>query len=138
MDITDAMWQELAALVNSGTSNIEGWVLFLAGMCGIHFAWEKCVSAISWWICAIIFCQSMYIFSTTGMNDLIPLSHVFKYDILSSFVRTFDGTRAGHAVGWFNAYLTFVLTSLWNKIGWLAVDLAGIFGKVWESIYNMV
>lgn len=119
-DAIIALKDELSSLLNSSafsTDSIEGWILILLVGFIIWNIYKKSMKFIVWSINTILLFQVCYWLSLTGLNDLIPLSKIFKYDVLTSIAQCFAGTKICDGLLWFNAALQVILTTFWDKIG---------------------
>ncbi len=95
MDISnitiDGIVASLQQLLNEhpiSTDSIEGWILiFLIGFVAWNI-YRKALKFAIWSCSVILLIQVGYYLSATGLNDIIPLSAVFKYDILTAIAQT--------------------------------------------------
>jgi hypothetical protein len=90
--------------------SIEGIITLLLILFLVKSIFEKSIKLISWCIAGILLIQIGYWLSFTGINDYIPLSSVFKYDILSSIAQLFVGTKVCDVILYINAFLKTVFT----------------------------
>ena len=118
-DMIEAIKTELSTLLNSSaftTDSIEGWLIILLVGFIIWNIYRKTVKFIIWSASAILLFQIMYWLGLTGLNDIIPLASVFKYDILTSIAQCFVGTRLCDGILWVNAFIQTVCTQVYNFI----------------------
>lgn len=98
------------------TDSLEGWLcIFILGF----FLWslgKKALKFVSW-SCAVIFLiQVFYWLSFTSLNDKIPLSSVFRYDVLGSIAGCFEDARIAEILNKINEYIRSVMTMTWDFI----------------------
>ena len=78
---------QLEAVLNGSaftTDSVEGWLCIILSLFLIYNITKKLGDFVGWCIGGIILIQVFYWLSFTGLNDLIPLSNIFKYDIFSN------------------------------------------------------
>lgn len=128
-----AIKTELESLLNSSaftTDSIEGWLVILLLL---FMGWNisrKALKFVAWSVSFIFLVQVFYWLSFTGLNDIIPLSEVFKYDVLTSIAQCFVGSRLCDGILWVNAFIQTICTQAYNLIA----DLFGNFGSYFDSI----
>lgn len=119
------MWETIAAIKEEllqilnpsafSADSVEGWLIIVLGIMLIHSLWKKATSAILWSAGAIVCCQILYGLSLTGFNQIIPLSYVFKYDVMTSIAQCFVGTKACDALLYFDSIIIATMDGLWNS-----------------------
>lgn len=97
--------------------SIEGWLIIVVGLILIRGFWQKATRAIWWSVGALFFVQAMYSLSLTGFNDIIPLSYVFKYDIMTALAQCFVGTKICDGMLYFNSAIIATMNGLWDSCG---------------------
>lgn len=106
-------------LLNSSmfsTDSIEGWIcIFLLGFI-IWNLWRKVMHFVSWSIAVIFLLQVFYWLSFTSLNNYIPLSDWFKYDVLTSIAQCFVGTKICDILLYINAWLKTLMFTVCNYI----------------------
>lgn len=132
-DTISAFKDKLETTLNSSafsTDSVEGWILIVIMIMLAHSVWKKASKAIVWCFLGIIFFQIMYILGSTGLNEVIPLRNVFKYDVLTAVAQCFKGTPICSFLLWFDSFLIVSLTRLW--------ELGGDFFKsIWRVLSNL-
>lgn len=119
-DAIQAAKEEMASVLNSSafsTDSIEGWILIILILCLIYGIWKRAVKAINWSICVILFCQIMYGLSLTGINNLVPLNRIFKFDVVTAIAQCFAGTKLCDILLYFNSSLLVICQRLWDTVG---------------------
>lgn len=133
-----AIKDELSSLLNTSalsTDSIEGWlVIFLIAFL-IYNLSKKAIRFVGWSITCIFFIQICHWLSLTGFNDVIPLSTIFKYDILTSIAQCFVGSRLCDILLYLNAFIRMVCFELWSVIsGFYNEYIAGNFDGLFDNI----
>lgn len=117
MSILEFAKNELIQLFNSpmfSTNSIEGWVIIFLCIWLIYEISHKAVKAIGVIVSIIFLFQVLHWFSLTSLNDIIPLSNFFAYDILEAVAQCFAGTKICDFLMWVNEYIHMVCSSLWQ------------------------
>lgn len=132
-DAISSFKDNLETTLNSSafsTDSVEGWILIVIMIMLAHSVWKKASKAIIWCFLGIIFFQIMYILAGTGLNEIILLKKVFKYDVLTAVAQCFRGTPICSVLLWFDSFLIVSLTKLW--------ELGGDFFKsIWRVLSNL-
>lgn len=118
-DAINALKDEFSSILNASafsTDSIEGWIIIL--LCGfiIWNIYRKSLKFIAWSVSVIFLFQVFYWLSFTGLNNVIPLSKVFKYDVLTSIAQCFAGTKACDIILWINASIHVICSNLWSTL----------------------
>lgn len=119
-ETVSAIKNELANVLNPSAfsmDSFEGWLIIIVGLILIRGFWKKATNTIWWSIGVIFFCQAMYGLSLTGFNDIIPLSYVFKYDVMTSLAQCFVGTKVCDVILYFNSIVIATMNGLWDACG---------------------
>lgn len=114
-----ALKNELEALLNSSaftTDSIEGWLVILLALFMIWNLGRKALKFVAWSASFIFLIQVCYWLSFTELNNIIPLSEVFKYDVLTSIAQCFVGTRLSDGILWVNAFIQTVCTQAYRSV----------------------
>lgn len=118
-----AIKDELSAMLNSAafsTDSIEGWLVILLTGFLIYNLGRKAMKFVAWSVSAIFLVQVCYWLSFTGLNSIIPLSEIFKYDVLTSIAQCFVGTRLCDGILYVNATIQSICIQGYNTVaGWL-------------------
>ena len=80
-EILTGLKDEVMALLNSSafsTDSIEGWIVILLCVIIVYKVTKEAYDFIGWCVGALFIIQLGYWLSLTGLNDLIPLSSIFK------------------------------------------------------------
>lgn len=119
IDAISALKDEFSNLLNSSafsTDSIEGWIIILLVGFIIWNVYRKALKFIGWSAAVIFMFQVCYWLSFTGLNDIIPLSSFFKYDVLNSIAQCFAGTPVCDIILWINASIHIICSSLWTTL----------------------
>ena len=116
-DLINAIANELSSLLNSNpisTDSIEGWLAILAIGFLVYNASKKAMEFISWSISAIFLVQVCYWLSFTDLNNIIPFSNIFKYDVLTSIAQCCVGTKLCDGILYVNAIIQSICIQTYN------------------------
>ncbi len=115
----DEIKQSLGQLLNEhpiSTDSIEGWILiFLIAFIAWN-VYRKAMKFVGWSCAVILLIQIGYFLGTTDLNNLIPLSQIFKYDILTAIAQTCVGTPVCDVLLKINAYIRYICTNTWSTL----------------------
>lgn len=132
-ETVSAIKDELSNMLNSSAftvDSIEGWLIIIVGLILIRGLWCKATRAIWWSIGVIFFFQAMYCLSLTGFDDIIPLSYVFKYDVMTSLAQCFVGTKLCDVILYFNSIIIATMNGLWDTCGDIFRAIVDNFKKI--------
>lgn len=96
--------------------SIEGVIIILIILFLVYSISKKLIDFIWWCIGLLLFIQIGYILSLTSLNNTIPLSTIFRYDILSAIAQVFVGTKFSDILLWISKHLNTTITGAWDKI----------------------
>ncbi len=116
-DMLNAMKDEFMGMLNSSafsTDSVEGWIIIILCLFLVYEISQKAVKFVGWLICVIFLFQVGHWLSYTGLNNIIPLSSFFKYDILTAVAQCFVGTKICDLLLYANAFIHMVCTEMWN------------------------
>lgn len=125
-DMISAIRDELSALLNSvpmSTDSMEGWLVILCAGFMAYNIGKKAIEFVSWSVSAIFLVQVCYWLSFTGLNDVIPFSNLFKYDVLTSIAQCCVGTKLCDGILYVNAAIQAICIQTYNIV-------AGIFDHI--------
>ena len=88
--------------------------------------------AVAWCFFLIVLIQIGYILGTTSLNDVIPFSEIFKYDVISAVANLFPDTFVQTALLKVSAFLTQIFTDFSGAVQHLWDQLH--LEHIWESI----
>jgi uncharacterized ion transporter superfamily protein YfcC len=75
-----------------------------------------------WCLNAILLCQILYWLSFTGLNDIIPIGRIFKYDLITAIAQCFVGTKICNVLLYINAFLRLICSSVWGTLSsWFSI-----------------
>lgn len=134
VETISALKDELYSLLNSSafsTDSIEGWILILLVGFIIWNIYKKALKFVGWSVAVIFMFQVCYWLSFTGLNDIIPLSVIFKYDVLTSIAQCFVGTPVCDIILWINSTIHIICTNLWATL----CDWYNVVVSYWKGVY---
>lgn len=94
------------------TSSIEGWICILLVGFIIWNIGRKALKFIGWSIGAIVLFQILHYLSMTPVNDIIPLSQWFKFDVMTSIAQCFAGTAVCDIILTVNSWIRAIILEL--------------------------
>lgn len=110
---------DLGSLLNSSafsTDSIEGWLLIFLITFLVYNISKKAMKFIKWTVSCIIIVQLCYWLSMTGLNDIIPLGDIFKYDLLTAIAQCFVNTKLCDILLYINAFFKTICFEGWKFI----------------------
>lgn len=81
-----------------------------------HKLFSKAYMFVGWCIELLIFIQICYWLGLSALNDYIPFSDVFKYDVGVSFANFFSGTKIAEWMLWLHEVMRVSVTWVGNII----------------------
>lgn len=116
-ELAASMKQQLEALLNSemfSTDSIEGWICILLLGFIVWNLGRKAMKFVGWSVSVIFLFQVMHWLSLTSLNDIVPLSTYFKYDVMTSIAQCFVGTRACDLILTANGWIKAITMQTWE------------------------
>lgn len=113
---------QLEAILNGSaftTDSIEGWLCIILALFLIYNITQKLGDFIGWCIGGIVLIQVGYWLSFTGINDFVPLSDIFKYDIFAAVAQCFAGTKLCDWILYADAFMHSLLIEAYNAVSGL-------------------
>lgn len=134
MQMTDISFsgikEGLQNLLNShpiSTDSLEGWILiFLVAFIGWNL-YKKALKFVGWSCAVILLIQIGYFLSLTQLNNFIPLSSIFKFDILTAIAQTCVGTPLCDGILSVNAAIQYICLNAWDTIH--NFSIGGLFNR---------
>lgn len=112
--------------------SVQGIIIILLLIWLVTAVIRHAFKAVAWCFFLIVLIQIGYILGTTSLNDAIPFSEIFKYDVISAVANLFPDTFVQTALLKVSAFLTQIFTdfsvvvqALWEKLH---------LEHIWESI----
>lgn len=131
----------LESLLNPSAFSVHsiiGWIIILLILSIGIFIYKQCIKTASFIGVGIVLYQCCYSLSLTGLNDIIPISKVCKYDVFMSIAQCFVGTKFSDVLLWFDAFLIKQWALIWCTGGNLLVKtvlfLKDILMPIFEEI----
>lgn len=125
----------LSSVLNSewfSSDSVNGFIIIILMLCVVHAVWKRSVSSVIWASGMILFFQIMYILSLTGLNNIIPIGNIFKYDVLTSIAQCFVGTFVCDFLLWLDSFLTAVIFHAWDFLS----GIIPAFRPMYESFLD--
>ena len=94
--------------------------------------YSACVQGCCMVFFLIVLIQIGYILGTTSLNDVIPFSEIFKYDVISAVANLFPDTMVQEALLKVSAFLRQIFTDFAATVQVLWDQLH--LEHIWESI----
>lgn len=114
--------------------SVQGIIIILLLIWLVTAVIRHAFKAAAWCFFLIVLIQIGYILGTTSLNDVIPFSEIFKYDVISAVANLFPDTFVQTALLKVSAFLRQIFTDF-------AATVQVLWGKlhlehIWESIKN--
>lgn len=114
--------------------SVQGIIIILLLIWLVTAVIRHAFKAVAWCFFLIVLIQIGYILGTTSLNDVIPFSEIFKYDVISAVANLFPDTFVQTALLKVSAFLRQIFTDF-------AATVQVLWGKlhlehIWESIKN--
>ena len=111
--------QYLEQLLNEhpiSTDSIEGWILIFLIAFIVWGLYKKALNFVGWSCAVILLIQVGYFLGTTNLNNIIPLSTLFQYDVLTAIAQTCVGTPICDVLLKINAAIRYICTNTWDTL----------------------
>ena len=103
--------------------SVQGIIIILLLIWLVTAVIRHAFKAVAWCFFLIVLIQIGYILGTTNLNDVIPFSEIFKYDVISAVANLFPDTFVHTALLKVSAFLRQIFTDfaatvqvLWGKL----------------------
>lgn len=104
------------------TANLESFIVMFLILAVCYKTFHKAYKFAAWCMGLLLFIQVGYALSLSHLNDLIPLSTVFKYDIGVSIANFFAGTKIAEWILWIHDVIHAGLMVVGDKLAeWLPI-----------------
>lgn len=114
--------------------SVQGIIIILLLIWLVTAFIRHAFKAVAWCFFLLVLIQIGYILGNTSLNNSIPFSELFKYDVISAVANLFPDTFVQTALLKVSAFLTQIFTdfsvvvqSLWEKFH---------LEHIWDSIKN--
>ena len=102
--------------------SVEGVLVLILILFMLHSFSEKMFKVASWCFAGILIIQIGYYLSFTGLNEYIPFSSIFKYDIMTSLAQLCVGTKLSDIILYASAVLQTILNAAAKYLSeWLGI-----------------
>ena len=111
--------QYLEQLLNEhpiSTDSIEGWILIFLIAFIVWGLYKKALKFVGWSCAVILLIQVGYFLGTTNLNNIIPLSTLFQYDVLTAIAQTCVGTPICDVLLKINAAIRYICINTWDTL----------------------
>lgn len=95
-------------------NSIPGIICVILIITLIYGLYKKATKAVSWFLSILLVYEAFYCLSLTGFNDLVPLSKVFKYDVLTAIAQLFVGTPICTGLLYVVAFISALMSKIWD------------------------
>lgn len=112
--------------------SVQGIIIILLLIWLVTAVIRHAFKAVAWCFFLIVLIQIGYILGMTSLNDVIPFSEIFKYDVISAVANLFPDTMVQEALLKVSAFLRQIFTDF-------AATVQVLWGKfhlenIWASI----
>lgn len=104
--------------------SVQGIIIILLLIWLVTAVIRHAFKAVAWCFFLIVLIQIGYILGTTSLNDTIPFSEIFKYDVISAVANLFPDTFVQTALLKVSAFLTRIFT-----------DFSGAVQHLWDQLH---
>ena len=138
-DLKDRLLESLNPSAFSLNSS-QGIVFLLLIIILVYSFYKHAIKAVGWLCGILIVYEAFYCLSLTGLNNYIPLSTVFKHDVLVSIAQLFVGTPICDGLLYVAAFIGRLMTRIWSLCGWiveglwfLVVEISNMLKDTWNA-----
>lgn len=124
-------------------NSIPGILIIILIIILIHSFYKKAIESIGWIIGILLVYELFYCLSLTGINDYIPLSYVFKYDILVSIAQLFVGTPICDGLLYVASFCAALMQRIWmlgetvfKAIWWILQICWELAQQAWTAFWT--
>ena len=141
-DLKDRLLESLNPSAFSLNSS-QGIVFLLIVIILIYSFYKHAIKAVGWLCGILIVYEVFYCLSLTGLNSYIPLSTVFKHDVLVSIAQLFVGTPICDGLLYVAAFIGRLTSHIWSLCGWivkglwfLVVEIGDLLKDAWNACWQ--
>ena len=138
-DLKDRLLESLNPSAFSLNSS-QGIVFLLLIIILVYSFYKHAIKAVGWLGGILIVYEAFYCLSLTGLNNYIPLSTVFKHDVLVSIAQLFVGTPICDGLLYVAAFIGRLMTRIWSLCRWiveglwfLVVEIGNMLKDTWNA-----
>lgn len=131
-EVVVSIKDQLFEMLNSSaftSDSAQGWIVMIILVVLVYKLSQNALDFVGWCIGVIAFIQICYWLGHTGLNNIIPFSNIFKYDILQSVAQCFVGTKICDWLLYADAFIRNICNMAWDGLSKLS-----IFKNTWETI----
>lgn len=92
---------------------VLGLVIFM-----IYAIGKRLINATMWCVGGLVLLQCFYALSLTAVNNIIPISNVIHYDVMTSVAQVFAGTFISDWLVSASAWINFIFYKAGDKIAY--------------------
>lgn len=98
------------------TDSIEGWIIMALCLWIVYEVAHKAIDIVWWLVGALLIFQVGYWLSLTGLNNIVHLSEIFKYDLFMAVAQCFVGTKFCDVLLYIDSFLQTTFLSAWSML----------------------
>lgn len=125
-------------------NSIPGIIFIILLITLVYCIYKKATKAISWLAGGLLVYEALYCLSLTGFNDLVPLSVIFKYDVLTAIAQLFVGTPICTGLLYVVSFLGALMSKIWDickdivlGLWWLVEMVIDLVKQAWNTFWSM-
>lgn len=133
LDLIMQLKDELLTYLNPSaftTDSVEGWIVLFLCLVIVYKITKNAGDFIGWCIGLLFIIQLGYWLSLTNLNNFIPLSSIFKYNILVAVAQCFVGTKLCDFLLYCDAFIQYIGMIVWNAIEYVFPSIKSIIDSV--------
>ncbi len=112
----------------------EGVVVIVLCVIIVYRITKNLGDFIGWLIGALFMIQLCYVLGLTVLDDYIPFSAIFKYDLLTAVAQLFNGTFIADIFLYMSAFINYVAKIVTEFFVTVCPFLKNVFGDVFKSL----
>ncbi len=104
------------------TANLESFIVMFLILAICYKTFHKAYKFAMWCMGLLLFVQVGYVLGQSNLNNIIPLSTVFKYDVGVSLANFFAGTKIAEWILWIHDIIHAGLIIVGDKLAeWIPI-----------------
>lgn len=115
------------------SDSIEGWIVLFICLVITYKITKNAGDFIGWLIGLLFIIQLGYWLGQTKLDDIVPLSQIFKYDILAAVAQCFAGTRICDALLYVDAFIRNVADIVFRFFDYIAPHATDLIRDIMKN-----
>lgn len=114
--------------------SVEGVVVTALGIWAVYRITKNLGDFVGWAIGALFLIQLGYVLGFTVLDNYIPFSSIFKFDIITAMAQLFAGTPIADGLLYVSAFINFIAKVVTEAIIRVAPSVSNVLDAVFESM----